>query len=218
MHAILPAPVSARLRVVVSAGDAPGLPLLAARLSAIDSWCVQEAEGRVADAVDASDPDLVVYEVCPCGEGLEGFLDDLATARTATPLLVLGVLPERVIGVVRDRRGNRAWGYLDRSASPSQIAAAAHAVRLGLHVVQGDPCPPVAERFPEPIANDTLSGREAQILRLLADGLPNKQIAARLSISAHTVKFHVARILEKLGAESRAEAVAEGVRRRHLRL
>jgi DNA-binding CsgD family transcriptional regulator len=50
-------------------------------------------------------------------------------------------------------------------------------------------------------------------MRLVARGLPNKLIAARLSISAHTVKFHVASILAKLGAASRTEAVAQAARR-----
>ena len=48
---------------------------------------------------------------------------------------------------------------------------------------------------------------------MLAEGLGNKAIAARLGISTHTVKFHVAAILQKLGAKSRAEAVTIGVRR-----
>ena len=51
------------------------------------------------------------------------------------------------------------------------------------------------------------------MLGLLAEGLANKQIAGRLGISEHTVKFHVASVFEKLGAGTRAEAVAIGVRR-----
>ena len=66
---------------------------------------------------------------------------------------------------------------------------------------------PLAEQFPE------LSAREREVLQLMAQGLPNKIIAARLSISLHTVKFHVASILAKLGAGSRTEAVTLGARR-----
>ncbi len=58
-----------------------------------------------------------------------------------------------------------------------------------------------------------LTGREHAVLRLLADGLGNKEIAARLEISAHTVKFHVASVLAKLGVASRTEAVSIGLRR-----
>jgi DNA-binding NarL/FixJ family response regulator len=57
-----------------------------------------------------------------------------------------------------------------------------------------------------------LTPREVEVLRLLADGLANKEIAGRLGISDHTAKFHVAAILGKLHAATRAEAVAIGLR------
>lgn len=59
---------------------------------------------------------------------------------------------------------------------------------------------------------EPLTKREQEVLRMLALGLANKEIAARLNISEHTVKFHVAAILGKLGAASRTEAVALGIR------
>lgn len=59
----------------------------------------------------------------------------------------------------------------------------------------------------------TLSRREQEILALLADGLVNKQIAARLGISTNTVKTHLELLFEKLGVATRAEAVATGVKR-----
>jgi DNA-binding NarL/FixJ family response regulator len=58
-----------------------------------------------------------------------------------------------------------------------------------------------------------LTGREREILGLLADGMGNKQIAARLGISVNTVKTHLELLFEKLDVSSRAEAVATGVRR-----
>ena len=73
---------------------------------------------------------------------------------------------------------------------------------------------PLADRteaatdFPEP-----LTPREIEVLELLAEGLPNKAIAARLSISDQTVKFHVSSICGKLGAANRTDAVRRGVRR-----
>jgi DNA-binding NarL/FixJ family response regulator len=63
------------------------------------------------------------------------------------------------------------------------------------------------------LAETVLTNREREILELLADGLGNKQIAARLGISANTVKTHLEVIFEKLGVSSRAEAVARGVKR-----
>jgi DNA-binding NarL/FixJ family response regulator len=57
-----------------------------------------------------------------------------------------------------------------------------------------------------------LTPRELEILEMLAEGMSNRTIAARLGISSQTVKFHVASILAKLGAASRTEAVTFGVR------
>lgn len=62
------------------------------------------------------------------------------------------------------------------------------------------------------VVDAALTNREREILALLADGLGNKQIAARLGISANTVKTHLELLFEKLGVSSRAEAVAAGVK------
>jgi two-component system, NarL family, response regulator YdfI len=58
-----------------------------------------------------------------------------------------------------------------------------------------------------------LTPRELEVLTMMAEGLGNRAIARSLGISVHTVKFHVAAVLDKLGARSRAEAVAVGLRR-----
>src|SRR5262245_57021091 len=60
---------------------------------------------------------------------------------------------------------------------------------------------------------ESLTAREIEVLELLAEGLPNKAIAARLGISDQTVKFHVSSITGKLGAATRTEAVRKAVRR-----
>jgi DNA-binding NarL/FixJ family response regulator len=62
-------------------------------------------------------------------------------------------------------------------------------------------------------AGEPLTPRERDVLQLMAEGLPNKLIAVRLSISEHTAKFHVSAIMTKLGAASRTEAVTIGARR-----
>jgi len=61
--------------------------------------------------------------------------------------------------------------------------------------------------------SEEITSRETEVLRMLAEGLVNKDIAARLGISEHTVKFHISSILDKLGASTRTEAVTLGIRR-----
>jgi DNA-binding NarL/FixJ family response regulator len=62
------------------------------------------------------------------------------------------------------------------------------------------------------VADDTLTKREHEVLALMADGLSNKQIAARLEISEHTAKFHVNSILQKMNAQKRVEAVVRAAK------
>ena len=64
----------------------------------------------------------------------------------------------------------------------------------------------------EAVLIEALTAREHDVLLLVADGLPNRDIAARLAISDHTVKFHLASIFGKLGVSTRTEAVQRGLR------
>ncbi|MBV9037595.1 MAG: response regulator transcription factor [Acidobacteriaceae bacterium] len=73
--------------------------------------------------------------------------------------------------------------------------------------------PEVATKLAHHTPDDALSSREIEILSLIASGHGNKQIAGRLAISEETVKSHVSRILEKLGAHDRTHAVTIGVKR-----
>lgn len=112
-----------------------------------------------------------------------------------------------------------AWGFLAGESAPERIVAAVRAVAAGLVVLDqelaGDTLTPQRAAAPLPLADtlDDLTGREHEVLTLVAVGLTNKAIAQRLRISDHTVKFHVAAVLAKLGAESRTEAVHLAVRR-----
>ena len=70
---------------------------------------------------------------------------------------------------------------------------------------------PPAQRDVDPLL-ETLTAREHDVLALVADGLSNRDIAGRLAISEHTVKFHLASIFGKLGVSTRTEAVQRGLR------
>jgi DNA-binding NarL/FixJ family response regulator len=118
------------------------------------------------------------------------------------------------------------WAYLLKEADGQEIAGAVRAVAAGLVALDrglasllATPSPAARAARAEPgLPDEALTARESEVLQLMAQGLPNKQIAVRLRISAHTVKFHVAAILAKLGAASRTEAVTLGVRRGHVTL
>ena len=104
-------------------------------------------------------------------------------------------------------------GLLPANADPAQIAAALRAVAAGLtvRVASERAVQFAAIDESEPVA--LLTPREIEVLVGLSEGLSNKAVARRLDISQHTVKFHVESIFRKLGATSRAEAVAKGLRR-----
>jgi DNA-binding CsgD family transcriptional regulator len=100
--------------------------------------------------------------------------------------------------------GTAGHGYLPRAPSPDQLRAAVAAVAAGLFVS--------GAAAASDVAVEDLTRREADVLRLLADGLSNREVAASLGISENTVKFHVASLYSKLGVQSRAEAVLQAVR------
>jgi DNA-binding NarL/FixJ family response regulator len=85
------------------------------------------------------------------------------------------------------------------------------AVHAGLLAVHPEALAQPAVAAAPSAAGLALTSRESQILELIAEGANNRRIAARLTISRHTVKFHVASILAKLGARSRTEAVTLAV-------
>src|SRR5262249_16899467 len=152
-----------------------------------------------------------------------GAQDPRATLReirrlTQAPAVVLLTddLP-RVVSSDRFRSG--VSGVLPHDATPREIVAAIEAAAAGLLVVHPSALANPARRSPSAPAaapeapEGGLSPRELEVLAMMAEGLGNKAMAAALGISTHTVKFHLASIFAKLGAGSRTEAVAIGVRR-----
>jgi DNA-binding NarL/FixJ family response regulator len=129
------------------------------------------------------------------------------------PMLLLSSEPEPAIF---NRMMNReAGGMLPVDASAEQIVQAIKSIAAGSMVFDGALMRQMlrgsdSESLSEPV--ETLTPRETEVLGLLADGLGNREIAARLGISEHTIKFHIRSILAKLGASSRTEAVSRGLR------
>ncbi len=161
------------------------------------------------DAMLRDDPELVPAEAPEDADVLVEIADDYDTPLPGEPAVVL--LSESAGGEFTAgalRAGVRA--VLPPDASREELRAAIHAAAAGLAVLRPRDLEPV---FAPAAAESDLSPRELEILRMLAGGLPNKTIAWKLGISEHTVKFHVASILNRLNAASRTEAVTIGIRR-----
>ena len=111
----------------------------------------------------------------------------------------------------------RAWGVLSADATEDELVAAVRAVGEGLWVgapsLVGDLIRLSGRResSSEDSLVEQLTARELEVLQLMAQGLANKQIALKLSISEHTVKFHLSSLYAKLGISSRTEAVKRGI-------
>jgi DNA-binding NarL/FixJ family response regulator len=160
----------------------------------------------------------------------------LGALRPQRGIVVLGASPSPSINPRQNQQALRflggmarvvadqglGFGALQRDATGEEIVAAIPAVAGGLITfdrrLAGDllatserPQQPVPERLAD--VEEPLTARELEVLQLLAEGLPNKLIAAQLHISEHTAKFHVSAIMLKLGAASRTEAVTLAARR-----
>lgn len=198
------------LRILIVSDDPlarAGLATLLANQPALTIAAQIGSDAEIGQALDVYVPNAIVWD---CGSDAESARDKIADLDSNAPVLTL---------VERDEDARAIWnanvrGILRRDASAEKIAAGLQSVAAGLTVL--DPTfhsilvPARADDSAEPI--EALTPRELQVLQLVARGLANKAIAQELSISDHTVKFHVNSILAKLGAQSRTDAVVRAMR------
>jgi DNA-binding NarL/FixJ family response regulator len=206
------------IAVAVFASSAMTRARLEALVAARPGWRLAAPPSPTADQV--GDPvggtlpaDVLLIDPGP--RPVEAYLRALSGAARLPPIMLLGGgVTAAAFGRLL-RAGVRA--ILPRDASAHEIAAGIEALAAGL-VVLHPSAPPVSldktvRRTPAEVRTDPLTPRELEILGMMAEGMGNRAIAKSLGISTHTVKFHIAAILDKLGARSRAEAVAIGMRR-----
>jgi DNA-binding CsgD family transcriptional regulator len=171
---------------------APAVPLrLRVAVSAIDPITARRLADRVAESG---------HIPVPANEPADAGVSDGLTPTAGVPTVAVGV-----------EDGDFA-GVLPNDAGPAQLDAALRAVAAGLIVRPLAASRPGFAALPEE-PSAALTPREVEVLAALAEGLGNKAVARRLGISPHTVKFHIESVFRKLGAGTRAEAVAKGLRR-----
>lgn len=173
----------------------------------------QAGTGRTAvDLYREHHPDIGLIDIeMPDGDGPEA----ISVIRTFDPAAKLIVLTTYIgeEDVFRAMSAG-AKGYLLKDEEPEVLMACIRKVAAGGKHISGQ----VAEKLSDRMPGEQLSDRETDVLRLLAQGKPNADIARTLGISESTVKFHMNNILSKLHVSDRTQAVVVASRRGLLRL
>jgi DNA-binding NarL/FixJ family response regulator len=158
--------------------------------------------------VQSDNPDVILIAEGEAFLRSAGNRSTLAEAFAATPAVLLVARPNTAI--LRSAARVNVHSVLPLEVTAHQLVTAISATAAGLAVAI--PTPPAASVDRMRLTED-LTRREVEILRLMARGQTNKQMAAQLHISRHTAKFHVSSVLAKLGARTRTEAVTIGMTR-----
>ena len=158
-------------------------------------------------------PDVVLLDmVMPEGDGLDA-LRRIRAGSGAPRVVVLTSFPadDRVLDAMRAG----AAGYLLKDAQPAELLAAIRSAHTGGAPLHPDAAARLVGELRRPSASAIeLTAREREVLTLIARGMPNKAIAARLSLAEKTVKAHVSAILRKLDVTDRTQAALRAVRER----
>src|SRR5579872_2133929 len=130
---------------------------------------------------------------------------------------IVALIDEASANWAADALRNGVKAILPRDADADEIVRSIHMAARGLVVLDPEVAMALSQRVPSssPELSDPaedLTPRELEVLQMLAEGLGNRQMASRLGISEHTVKFHISSIFDKLSASSRTEAVTLGIR------
>ncbi len=185
----------------------------------VEAWAEAGTGAEALKKLGELKPDLVLLDVrLPDFDGLT-VLKKIKEVAPRTPVLIVSMHDDPTL--VRRAIEAGAAGYVLKGISRRELLASVHAVRDGESVLSPallrslladaagrPPALPPGAGVAEP-----LTRIEQEVLRLIADGLTNKEISERMRWSIGTAKKYVQRILEKLGVSDRTQAVMEGVRR-----
>jgi NarL family two-component system response regulator LiaR len=189
---------------------------LSAFLLAYDDLDLVGEAGNGEDAIQQCEhhqPDVVLMDLVMPGMNGVAATQAIRTRCPQTQIIALTSFPEEDLVQGALRAG--AISYLLKNVSADELAAAIRAAHAGRSTLSPEATRALIEASSRPPApGDDLTAREREVLALMVQGLHNPDIAEHLTISRATVKFHVSSILSKLGASSRAEAVAMAVRLR----
>lgn len=179
---------------------------------AAEAGSPDDAVRAVSDALDSGAPfDLVLMDLRfgegPGAHGQAGGVDATARIRALpNPPQVLVVTNYSSDADILGAVSAGAVGYLLKDADPAQLVDGVRAAARGETVLSGDVATRLMGRLRDP--GRSLTARETEVLRLVADGLSNRDIAARLTLTEATVKSHLVHVFTKLGVGSRTAAVA----------
>jgi DNA-binding NarL/FixJ family response regulator len=162
------------------------------------------------DLARALEPQVVLYDLALDDDEMSG-LWRLRHQAPGIPVLALAEGDARARVLAALQAGAR--GCLPKTAGGAELHDAAARVVSGQAILHPLATSSLLEQLRGETPAEPLTAREGDVLRLVADGLTNKAIGLRLGISEHTVKFHLGSAMNKLGAASRAEAVAIAMRR-----
>ena len=165
-------------------------------------------------SVGSSNPDVVLLDLAlPGMSGIEA-VGRLARRHPASRVVVFSARDDDVAILEAMRAGAR--GYVVKGAPGDEIVRAIREVQAGNTHLHGPAASAIARELRSPRPADALTPREREVLRLVSEGLQNKQIAKSLGIAERTAKYHIRQIMTKLGADNRAQAVALATRLRLL--
>lgn len=220
-------PAARRLRVLICAASSrerARLEQLLAQQTTVKLVAIVPRAGGLLHAIAESDPDVVVLHLE--NPSAEIRWENLLAQGIPVVLLAESISPFEIPAVV----AGGGLAILSGDVTEDEVAAAvvsaaaglltlssdlAHLVRQSLagHFAEDDGSGPLDSGLEADAYREHLTAREREVLEMMTDGLSNKEIAARLNLSVHTVKFHISSILGKLRAASRTEAAAIGLRR-----